>query len=337
MPLSLLFFLIPSPKTSPYHLKEAAVEEVELEVMEDVPSELGESLASSEKDTISAFEETSDEKPSEQEDVLSVKEESAKLVSWTYLGFCGLSIFLYVGAEVGYGGWIYSYAVDLGWASPDVADYLSSTFWASLSIGRVAAIPLTMKLSTTSLLVLDLVGCTFSMSLMGGVQLGISFLGWPIICGQVSMWIVTILIGLSMASFYPSLVQLPAELGMKVTGGMNGWIVLCAALGELILPLVLSYTFELVTPQTLPIVVVICILLNALSFICMMRSAGVPITKWFHLKTSRPAEDVPSNLEESEATEEAGEEDWEREFTLSQTTSLKNRSPLQLTSLESEE
>ena len=46
-----------------------------------------------------------------------------------------LFFFLYVGAEVSAGGWIYSFALKSGIATVSSAAYLTSVFWAAFTAG----------------------------------------------------------------------------------------------------------------------------------------------------------------------------------------------------------
>ncbi len=56
-----------------------------------------------------------------------------------------LFMFLYVGSEVSFGGWIYTYAVTLKLADTIIAAYLTSVFWGALTMGRLAAIPIATR------------------------------------------------------------------------------------------------------------------------------------------------------------------------------------------------
>jgi len=52
-----------------------------------------------------------------------------------------LFLFFYVGAEITFGGWVYTYAVTLGLTSAAGAAYLTSAFWLAFTIGRLISIP----------------------------------------------------------------------------------------------------------------------------------------------------------------------------------------------------
>ena len=48
----------------------------------------------------------------------------------------------YVAAEVGFGGWISTYALELGFGDAADTAYLASVFWGCLTLGRLIAVPL---------------------------------------------------------------------------------------------------------------------------------------------------------------------------------------------------
>ena len=50
--------------------------------------------------------------------------------------------FVFVGAEVGLGGWIYTYAIRLDLADETTAAYLTSAYWGAFTLGRLIAIPI---------------------------------------------------------------------------------------------------------------------------------------------------------------------------------------------------
>ncbi len=56
-----------------------------------------------------------------------------------------LFLFFYVGAEVAFGGWLYTYAVALKLASAVGAAYLTSGFWLSFTLGRLISIPVATR------------------------------------------------------------------------------------------------------------------------------------------------------------------------------------------------
>ena len=55
------------------------------------------------------------------------------------VGTISTLLFIYVGAEVTYGGWIYTYAVQIYEISPPESAIISSAFWSAITIGRLIA------------------------------------------------------------------------------------------------------------------------------------------------------------------------------------------------------
>jgi FHS family Na+ dependent glucose MFS transporter 1 len=164
-----------------------------------------------------------------------------------------LFFFLYTGAEVAYGGWIYSYAVALRLSSHTGAAYLTSAFWGALTVGRLLAIPLASRFPPHSLLLADCLGCLVSLLilLLSPHSLAAAFLGT---CG----------VGLCMASIFPSALAL-AQGRVRITGQMTGWFFVGASAGGMTLPWLIGQFFESVGPRAT----------MAILFIDMLAAAGV--------------------------------------------------------------
>lgn len=66
----------------------------------------------------------------------------------------------YVGIETAFGGWMPTYALQVGVVSSrDKAAFIVSAYWAALTIGRLVAIPLAMVATTTTMMRLQLCLC----------------------------------------------------------------------------------------------------------------------------------------------------------------------------------
>jgi FHS family Na+ dependent glucose MFS transporter 1 len=145
--------------------------------------------------------------------------------------------FLYAGAEVSFGGWIFTYAVALDLANATTAAYLTSAFWGALTLGRLLAIPIAARFRPRYILLADLLGSLVSLSII---------LIWNDSIGAV--WLGTIGLGLSMASVFPATLTL-AERRMTITGRVTGWFFVGASLGGMTLPWLIGQLFESVGPQ----------------------------------------------------------------------------------------
>lgn len=146
--------------------------------------------------------------------------------------FLVLLSFIAIGMENGYGGWIFTYATELGIANEAAASYMNSIFWASVTVGRLISILLARKLSPSKLLI-------------GNLSLAIFFLGliliWP--TNTLIVWIVSAGLGLALSSVFPTLLAL-GETRMKITGAVTGLFFLGSGLGATLIPLGLGQIFE---------------------------------------------------------------------------------------------
>jgi FHS family Na+ dependent glucose MFS transporter 1 len=167
--------------------------------------------------------------------------------------------FLYVGAEVSFGGWIATYAKTLGLGNAVTAAYLTSAFWGALTLGRFLSVWLAGYLKPASMLFIDLVGCIVCLCL---VLFGS---GSPLIT-----WVGTIGTGLFMASIFPATVNL-AERRVTITGKVTAWFFVGVSLGGMLLPLFIGQMFESTGPRIAPIVILSAIVMASLVYSIMLR------------------------------------------------------------------
>ncbi len=156
-----------------------------------------------------------------------------------------LFFFLYTGAEVAFGGWIYSYAMGLRLTSHAVAAYLTSAFWGALTVGRLLAVPLAVRFPPHAVLFADCLGCLSSLAilLLGSQSLAATFVGT---CG----------VGLSMASIFPAALSL-AQGRMRITGQVTGWLFVGASAGGMVLPWLIGQFFESAGPRATMVILLI--------------------------------------------------------------------------------
>jgi FHS family Na+ dependent glucose MFS transporter 1 len=152
---------------------------------------------------------------------------------------------LYVGAEVSFGGWVFSYALALDLSSEAAAAYLTSGFWGALTVGRLLTIPLAARLRPRTLLASSLAGCLASVGIV---------LAWP--GSLAALWLGTLGTGLSMASIFPSSFSL-AERHMPITGRVSGWFLVGSSLGGMALPWLIGQLFERIGPRVTMLAIVI--------------------------------------------------------------------------------
>lgn len=178
-----------------------------------------------------------------------------------------LFLFLYVGAEVSFGGWIFIYASALGLSQGAAAAYLTSAFWGALTVGRLLAIPIATRLRPRSILMIDLAGCLVSVS---------AILLWP--GSQTAIWLGTLGVGLAMASVFPTTISL-AESRMTITGQVTSWFFVGASLGGMIVPWTIGQLFESIGPRVTMTTILADLALMTGVFVAWMLSARPPAAR----------------------------------------------------------
>ncbi len=179
-----------------------------------------------------------------------------------------LFLFLYVGAEVSYGGWIYTYALESNLASETTAAYLNSGFWGAFTLSRLLSIPLATRIRPRRMLVINLVGCLLSTAIM---------LLWS--QSTLALWVGSIGIGASMASIFPTTLTM-AERRLKITGQITGWFFVGASLGGMFLPWFIGQFFESSGPQSMMNIIMLDLILAAMIFL-LVPNDGQDRTRGF--------------------------------------------------------
>lgn len=149
----------------------------------------------------------------------------------------GLFLFLYVGAEVGFAGWIYTYATTLRLSDAPTAAYLTSLFWGALTLGRMLTIPVVARISHESVVMSSLAGCLISLALI---------LASP--SSLTAVFVGTFCLGVSMAPIFPTTLSL-AGRRMRLTGHVTGWFIVGASAGSMLIPLLIGQAFSAIGPR----------------------------------------------------------------------------------------
>ncbi len=166
-------------------------------------------------------------------------------VNYLLLGLIVLFFFLYVGVEMGFGGWIYTYLTSTGLANITTAAYMTAAYWGAFTIGRLLSIPIAFRVRPRYVLLVDMIG-----SLVG---LGIMML-WP--TNLTAMWIGILTVGVFTASVFPTTITL-AERRMPITGQVTGWFFVGASLGSMFLPWLTGQLFEQIGPYSMLVIFMI--------------------------------------------------------------------------------
>jgi MFS transporter, FHS family, Na+ dependent glucose transporter 1 len=192
---------------------------------------------------------------------------SAIFPGWPVLVMAAL-FFLYVGIELGFGNWIYTYALKLDLENEITAARLAAAFWGAFTFGRLLGVWVSTRMRSKPILFMDIIGCAISIAI--------------IIVGRQSsnaLWIGTLGLGLSMASVFPTLIMLAGER-MVITGTITGWFLVGAGVGSMLLPWLIGQVFVITGPQamtTVLLVTLVSFVLVLLYFLNMkIKPAPVP-------------------------------------------------------------
>jgi len=193
---------------------------------------------------------------------LVAKDNSATQTNYLLVTLVALFLFLYVGAEVSFGGWVFTYATTLGLINEANAAYLTSAFWGAITMGRLLAIPIATCLRPRLILFADLAGGIVSLSLI---------LLWP--NSLTAIWLGTVGLGFSMASIFPTTLSL-AGRRLNITGKITGWFFVGASAGGMFLPWLIGQLFEPIGPQVAIIIILIDLLVAVGVYIALILSSA---------------------------------------------------------------
>jgi FHS family Na+ dependent glucose MFS transporter 1 len=166
---------------------------------------------------------------------------------------------MYVGAEVGFGGWIYTYALELKLANETSGAYLTSAFWGAFTLGRLFSIPIAARLRPRWILLGDLVGCIL------GLLLIIIFPASVLV-----LWAGAMILGVSMASIFPTMISL-AERRMTLTGAVTSWFFVGASSGAMFFPWLMGQLFEAINPPAIMFIILGDVVLAIAIYVVVMR------------------------------------------------------------------
>jgi len=155
---------------------------------------------------------------------------------------------LFVGVEVGIGGWIFTYATTMGIASGTAA-YLTSTYWGAFTAARLIGIPISARVAPGPILLADLLIC-----LTGPLTIVL----WP--GSQTALWVGAFLAGLGMASIFPTGLAL-AQRRMRLTGKVTGILLVGGSAGSMLLPWLVGQAFERIGPLSFLWIMIVSLLL----------------------------------------------------------------------------
>ena len=172
---------------------------------------------------------------------------------------------LYVGLELGFGNWIYTYALTLKLEDEITAAYLASAFWGSFTFGRLLGVWISTRLRPVTILLVDIIGCAIST---------IIIMLWKE--SSTALWVGTFGLGISMASIFPTFILLAGER-MNITGTITGWFLVGSGAGSMLLPWFIGQIFAFTGPQAMTTVLLVDIVALVVVLLIFIGHGRVPV------------------------------------------------------------
>jgi len=172
---------------------------------------------------------------------------------------------LYVGLELGFGNWIYTYALTLKLEDEITAAYLASAFWGSFTFGRLLGVWISTRLRPVTILLADIIGCAIST---------IIIMLWKE--SSAALWVGTFGLGISMASIFPTFILLAGER-MNITGTITGWFLVGSGAGSMLLPWFIGQIFAFTGPQAMTTVLLVDIVALVIVLLVFIGYSKVPV------------------------------------------------------------
>lgn len=179
----------------------------------------------------------------------------------------GVFFFWYVGAEVAYGSFIFTYAKDYAHMTQAESAGLNSLFWGTFAATRGLAIFFAACMHPGTMILLSLVGSTVSSLLLTLFNRN-----------QAALWSCSALYGASMATTFPSGISW-LEQYTTLTGRSAAAFVVGAATGEMVLPALLGLLLGKASLREHPLLMLLALLTataTSILFPVMYKLAAAP-------------------------------------------------------------
>ena len=185
-------------------------------------------------------------------DVTQVAPLSVKLLLTVFFYF-------YVGCELGYTGWISTYALATVTSNSAHAAYLVSAFYISFTIGRLAAVPISIYVSNMTMLrlqfLLSIIGCILAASI-GDINYTLCLVS-------------AVVLGYGFSSMFPLGLTIVNDYGFTVDNRSTTVCILGATMGECTLPLITGKLMGAFNVTVLPIAILVYMSVTFAIYCCM--------------------------------------------------------------------
>lgn len=169
-------------------------------------------------------------------------------------------LFFYVGGEIAFGGWIYTYATQLSLANAVNAAYLTSAFWLSFTVGRLLSIPMATRFRPAPIVLVGLGGCLVVLAVLIAVP-----------HSSLVLWAAAIALGFCLAPIYATGFTLAGQ-SVRLSARVSSVILLGDSLGGLLLPWLVGPVIARLGPRALVYLVFISLFCCTLAFFSLLRA-----------------------------------------------------------------
>ena len=185
------------------------------------------------------------------------------------LAALAMFFFLYVGVEVGFGGWVYTYAQEIHLGGENGPAALTAVFWGSFTLGRLLSVWVAQRLPAAGLLsgsCLLAVGAALVLVVADGAG--------------PAVWAGTVLFGLGTAPQFATMIAF-AERHLPLTGEATSWFLGAAALGTMAMPWLIGQLLDARGARAMPLAVFVAAVVTLAWFgvvrrLLVRRADGAP-------------------------------------------------------------
>jgi fucose permease len=167
--------------------------------------------------------------------------------------FCLLT-FILIGGEVGFSGWIYSYAYELGLGTKQAVGMLTSFYWMGITLGRMTAIFTTARFKPGNIVLANLTGLI--------VSLGLILLD-P--ASRTFLWIGSFGFGFFLAPVFPTTFAY-LERKTPITGAAAGVLWASGSFGAMVYPWVMGVQMGHIGPVSIMVTLTVSFIVSLFLF-----------------------------------------------------------------------
>lgn len=195
------------------------------------------------------------------------KTNRVKPTNYLILVLLTMLFFLYVGGELTFGNWVFTYSFESKLLTELQATYLTSVFWGSFAFARFLSIFLSRKIPSNQLLTINFVGAALS---IWGIYI--------IRTDPLALWIGSITLGIFLASTYATLLVF-AEKQFNVTGSLTSWFLGGSGAASMIIPFIMTNLYKVNDIFMIPLTLVFIMTLALVLFIVLSIITRTSIQK----------------------------------------------------------